>query len=1117
MKRALRFALGFLATGALFAATVLGVSAIDRALAVRMAELKVRGMAALEQFLGRRVDYGSISPSVLRHIVVRDLVVHSRDGSGGDLLAVRTLKVRYSLLGLLASRDPVGALREIRISGAVLRLDLDADRDLLDLVSRISSSDARSALLPRLRLVGTGVDVELATPGARITGTGLFFEAGGSGDRLGVTLRGGFSGRTETGAWFQSAIKARGSVSRDFRAADATVRLLTLDTAVASARPQTLQASWSDGRLAVTKIEDRVPVDLTLVVGFPSGDVTATMRAEGFRADQLVRPAGDLARFAPWFAAPVSGTATLAWRPADASFSYSGDLAVDLVDQVPIFPEVHFAASFSGSRRRVTFASLSASSPAGSVEFVGDVLLPSLWPEGILTVWNFAGPGDAWSQSTVTVHRLEGSLSLDGSDVQVGQVRFDRLRADISPAPAGLKFDVGASFADAPDGDLLRATGEIATAAPRSLSLSATLSGTPPDRLYHLAAGAGSLSRQDEQVRELLSRLSVDAAITLWTDFDRLVVTSPQLAVSSRADPQTRLSTVFTMDQSNVYLSGFTGTWNGLTVGGDASVKIAADGSARFGVDARFKDTPYSLTGSWSAREGFFVEGSYGLSAALVTSSGGVATLRARAEGLPVPAAERMLHATFDVAGDMDSAGGWELAGRIAVPDLDAGGSATASLEAVFDVTPRRVTLRKVRYADAVSALEGGGTVDFRVPFDPFTLGFLSALDAEYRVALAAAGSAERYSLEGTAADGALDARIGFTSSPLRRLGSFSIRGEVSGTGHLTGPFASPDVSLSLSLVNGMLATDPIALASAVRLSGRRLEVENLSVSYLDHRMSGVSGNIDLGKGSLELAGRYRGVYFRDQVDLVAVLRATMGPEAPAAADAGLFGTPLAGQLDFSAIRVAGTPLPPWGMRLRTADGRLYLDGGPGDSLHASIDDRLEWELIAQAPLPLTGRAAGRFAGTSHRGQRAGGLVRRARDQRDAQDRRRHLHRRHGVGAARRGRPFQRSRDHRRAPAGRRRTALPVLAGRGRPDQRSRSPSRATSSRRVRSPSPSAAPGPPPPSASRSTTGCRSPSSWTRPRRARAPSGPPRPSAASSWTAGRRAACAWRRASAGPT
>ncbi|MCX7031416.1 MAG: translocation/assembly module TamB domain-containing protein [Spirochaetes bacterium] len=964
MKRALRFTLGFLAIGALVGATVAGVSALDRALTVRMAELKVRGMAALEQLIGRRVAYGSISPSVLWQIVVRDLVVHSSDGAGSDLLTVRTLKVRYSLLGLLSGRDPVGSLREIRISGVTLRLDLTADRDLLDLVSRFTSSDGWSAGLPRLRLVGAGVDVELAMPGARVTGTGLFFEAGGSGKRLDVALRGSLSGRMETGLWFQSGIKARGTVSRDFTAADAIVRLLTLETPVASVRPQTLQASWADGRLAVTKIEDRVPVDLTVVVGFPSGDVTATMRAEGFRADQLVQPTGHLARFAPWLAAPVSGTASVTWRPADGSLFYAGDLAVDLVDQLPVAPDVYVAAVFDGDRHRVRFSSLTAASPSGSLEFIGDVLLSNLWPEGILTVSNLTSLAAGSADATVTVKRLTGSLSVDGSQVQLGQVRLDRLRADIEPGPTGLKFDATASFADAPEGDLVHAAGELVTVAPRHLSLSANLAGAPPDQLYYLVLGAGGISWQEAQIRDLLSRISVDATVALWTDFDRLVVTSPQLTVSSRADPHMRLSTVFTMDRSNVYLSGFTGTWGGLTVAGDASVKIADDGSARFGANVRFKDIPYSLTGSWSARDGLFVEGSYGLSVALVTTSGGAATLRARAEHLPVPTTGRVWYPTFDAAGEVDRSGDWKVAGRLTVPDLDVVRSTAATLEVAFDAAPRRITLREVRYADTVSVLEGGGAVDFRSPLDPFALNFLRALDAEYTLDLKTAGTAETYSLRGTAAEGALDARIGFASSPLKRFGSFALRGGVSGTGHLSGPYGSPEVSATLSLVNGMLATDPIAVTSAVRLAGRRLEVENLSVSYLDHRMSGFSGHLDLGGGSLELAGQYQGVYFLDRVNLYATLWAALGPEAPTAADAGPLGMPLTGQLDLSSIQVAGVPFPSWGLRLRTADGCLYLDGGPGDSLHASLDDRFAWVLLAQAPLPVTGRAEGRFTGT---------------------------------------------------------------------------------------------------------------------------------------------------------
>src|SRR4030042_5942254 len=74
LKRVMRFALGFLAVGALVGATVAGGSALARALSVRMAELKVQGMAALEQLLGRHGGDRSISPSTLRQIRIPDLL-----------------------------------------------------------------------------------------------------------------------------------------------------------------------------------------------------------------------------------------------------------------------------------------------------------------------------------------------------------------------------------------------------------------------------------------------------------------------------------------------------------------------------------------------------------------------------------------------------------------------------------------------------------------------------------------------------------------------------------------------------------------------------------------------------------------------------------------------------------------------------------------------------------------------------------------------------------------------------------------------------------------------------------------------------------------------------------
>jgi len=961
LRRALQAALTFLALCALVAATVVGVTALDRAITEGMANLKPRGIAALEQYLDRSVSYGSISPSVLRQIVIRDLAIGP---PGSELLTVRTLRMRYSLLGLLATRDTVGSLKEIRLSGATLRLDLASDAELLERLSRLVSSDYPASGLPRLRLVGSGVDLRIAGPNANVTGTGLSFEAGGSGDRFGVSLRGDVAASRSSGAWLRSSLKIRGTLSRDFATADATVRILALDTPLGSLRPQTLQATWDDSRLELTKIEDRVPVDLALTMDVASGELCATMRAEGFRADQLAHPAGDLRRYESWFTAPLSGSARLAWRPSDGSLSYSGDLAAELVDQLPAVPDLRVAAAFDGDRRRVSFHDLVAASPRGSLQFVGDVLLANLWPDGVFTVWTPAGLEPGLVGSTLTVRRVEAGLSVEGTRVQLGLVGFDRLKADLAPRPAGLKFDVAVAFTDAPQGNQTRVAGELVTGAARSLSLSASLVNAPPDLIYHLALGAGRLPRQEDQVRDLLSALSVNATVAFWTDFDHLVVTSPQLTVGSRTDPGTRLSTVFTMDQNNLYLSGFTGTWRGLTLAGDASVKIADDGTATFGADARFKDIPYAVAGSWSPRDGLLVEGSYGLSLALVTGSDGSASLRARATRLPIPTTGRVWYPTFEATGEADRSGDWRLAGRLAIDDLGIVPSAASSLDVAFDADPRRVSLDRIRYADGVSVLDGGGTIAFRTPLDPVRTDLVESLEATCDVELRAAGAAESYSLHGTATAGKLDARVDFTSSPLSRLGTLAIRGAVSGSARVAGPLESPEVSASISLVNGMLASDPIAISSGIRLAGRRLEIRGLAASYLDHRISGISGDLDLGAGTVELVGDYSGLYFRDRVQLLVALRAAVGAASRGASDAGPFGMRLDGRIDLSAVRVNGTAFPSWGVRLRTADGRLYLDGGPGDSLHGSVDDRLAWVMLVQDPMPVTGRVEGRFTDT---------------------------------------------------------------------------------------------------------------------------------------------------------
>ncbi len=130
---------------------------LDQALTVKMEALKSGALRALEQAVGRPVTYGEISPSFFRSINVRDVAIHDAADPGRTLLSIHQVSVYYSLLGLLFGRDPVGAIREIRLLNSRFAIDLERDVDVVDLVKRLLESGGG----PGLRAKITGADIGL--------------------------------------------------------------------------------------------------------------------------------------------------------------------------------------------------------------------------------------------------------------------------------------------------------------------------------------------------------------------------------------------------------------------------------------------------------------------------------------------------------------------------------------------------------------------------------------------------------------------------------------------------------------------------------------------------------------------------------------------------------------------------------------------------------------------------------------------------------------------------------------------------------------------------------------------------------------------------------------------
>ena len=106
MKRALVAVALAVSFAILVAATAFVAREVDRTLTARMAELKDTTMKTLEAMAGRHITYASLSPSFLRYVEVRDLTIHDSSPSEAPLLIIRQVRVYYSLLHLLAGRDP---------------------------------------------------------------------------------------------------------------------------------------------------------------------------------------------------------------------------------------------------------------------------------------------------------------------------------------------------------------------------------------------------------------------------------------------------------------------------------------------------------------------------------------------------------------------------------------------------------------------------------------------------------------------------------------------------------------------------------------------------------------------------------------------------------------------------------------------------------------------------------------------------------------------------------------------------------------------------------------------------------------------------------------------------
>ena len=247
---------------------------------------------------------------------------------------------------------------------------------------------------------------------------------------------------------------------------------------------------------------------------------------------------------------------------------------------------------------------------------------------------------------------------------------------------------------------------------------------------------------------------------------------------------------------------------------------------------------------------------------------------------------------------------------------------------------------------------------------DVFAPQFLTRVKAKINATLSARSGDESYSTQGSLADGSLALNLQFSGSPISRMGPSAVKGSLSGTGiRLAGRRRSRWLDLTVTLKDGRLGTDNLALSGQATFASGTIKAWALSVTYLSHRLTEGTGDVDLQSGTYSFNARYQGEYLADPIRMNAGLNGQFVPSRMDSLSSGLLDHGLRGRLSLSNIVVGKAYFPPWTVAFGTDHGRLSLDGGPGDSIHGWIDTQRSFSLSLASPLPIIAGIKGQIVG----------------------------------------------------------------------------------------------------------------------------------------------------------
>ncbi len=700
-------------------------------------------LAAIERDTGLRLSFGAMSPSVLRGISLRRVVVADRRGR--PIFEADRVFLSYDLAALVRGKGEL-AISELAVSRLKGRLSPEALAHFATLARRFSGAGpAPTPELPRFAISGSDVDLELSgfapfTLRAELRS----FRVGGGMAEAELSLEGRLhalinsdGGRPREGLTVPLAIEGR--LARDFSRARLMVRLAA-ETAEFALSSQRFEFAYADRVAELRKIEDKAPIDAFARFDTRSGDLSASLVMEEFVPRRSLRLRGAIARYASYLDIPISGTMAFELP----SFNIAGArYDVDLSSGATGFGIAgleRVAVSASGDVERVELRNARIDTVYGSVSYRGSFGIHELAPDGTLECSLAFWEGRLPLHATLKLLGGSGHYAAYADRVEVAGLECRDLAIDASFDASGSGFALSLRPPEAalPEETAGRAgavtafSGEATAAASSRIRIEGSLSSGSP-AILELALGLEALELApfrgilsiftSEAVAEGLAKLRLQGELYAQSDLRRISYATNGFSLSFAGEPALHAVLSLSGSEQGLELKKATISVSGEEVELSGSLAFSEAGRLGFSALLGVGEASYAVSGSYAA-DALFIQGDYGLELR-ARFLGSTTYLAARARELPLPLTACPLSLSFELDGRYKDPEDWSLlVAALEARALQAGSISPAAIEIprlrlAGRLGPQGGELPLVALADSFSNLTGTGRLSYELGAHP--------------------------------------------------------------------------------------------------------------------------------------------------------------------------------------------------------------------------------------------------------------------------------------------------------------------------------------------------------------------------------------------------------------